>query len=88
VTDIVRRLDPAPQPTPETSETRGRHEPRYRVVAEWEGGQRKRAQVWGETAAGERRNSRWELQSDESVAVGGQDAAPSPLGYFSAGLAL
>ena len=86
--EIVRRLDPPPASPPRRSATPGRSEPRYRVVAEWLGTQRKRAQVWGETADGERRNSRWEMESDEAAPGGGTDAAPSPLAYFSAGLAL
>jgi hypothetical protein len=86
--EIVRKLEEAPASATPLGGPAGRSEPRYRVVAEWLGGQRKRAEVWGETADGTRRGSRWAMESDEGKAIGGDDTAPSPLAYFSAGLAL
>jgi hypothetical protein len=50
-------------------------------------GPKEEAEVWGETATGARRNSRWEMHSDEGAALGGEDTAPPPLAYFSAAIA-
>ncbi len=88
MSDIVSKLEEAPPGAAAPRGPRGRSEPRYRVFADWLGGQRKRAEVWGETPEGERRGSRWRMESDEGKAIGGEDTAPSPLAYFSAGLAL
>ena len=85
--DIVRQLEEAPTQVPAPSGPPGSMEIRIRVAAETQGGQRKRAEVWGETPSGARRNSRWEMFCDEGKAIGGEDTAPPPLAYFSAGLA-
>ena len=81
--EIVKKLEESPaQPPPQSG-----GEIRVRVRAETLGGQRKRAEVWGETATGARRNSRWQMVCDEGRSIGGEDAAPPPLAYFSAGVA-
>jgi hypothetical protein len=85
--EIVKKLEDAPPPVPQPSGPPGAMELRIRVNAESLGEQRKRAEVWGETATGARRNSRWQLYCDEGAAVGGEDTAPPPLAYFSAGIA-
>ena len=85
--EIVRKLEEAPSQVPAQSGPPGIMEIRIRVNAETQGGQKKRAEVWGETVTGARRNSRWEMHCDEGEAVGGDDTAPPPLAYFSAGLA-
>jgi hypothetical protein len=55
-------------------------------VATTESGQKKRAEVWSE-ASGRPASSRWSIECDEGVRIGGGDSAPSPLAYFSAGVA-
>jgi hypothetical protein len=85
--EIVRKLEEAPAQAPAQGGTPGAAEIRIRVNAETLGGQKKRAQVWGETAAGATRNSRWEMHCDEGRGIGGEDTAPPPLAYFSAGIA-
>jgi hypothetical protein len=87
VAEIVRKLEEAPAQVPPQNDPRGTMEIRIRVNAETQGGQKKRAEVWGETTTGARRNSRWEMYCDEGKPIGGEDAAPPPLAYFSAGLA-
>ena len=57
------------------------------MTAEALGAQRKRASVWSESAEGVRRSSLWQMFCDEVKATGGEDSAPSPLAYFSAGIA-
>lgn len=84
---IVRKLADAPAQVPVSGGPPGTMEIRIRVNAETLGGQKKRAEVWGETPAGDPRNSRWEMYCDEGKAVGGEDTAPPPLAYFSAGIA-
>ena len=85
--EIVRKLEEAPAQGPPQSGPPGVMEIRIRVNAETQGGQKKRAEVWGETVSGTPRNSRWEMHCDEGKPVGGEDTAPPPLAYFSAGLA-
>lgn len=81
--EIVKKLEEAPaQAQPHSG-----GEIRVRVRAETLGGQRKRAEVWGETATGARRNSSWQMLCDEGRSIGGDDTAPPPLAYFSAGIA-
>jgi hypothetical protein len=85
--EIVRKIEEAPAQPPPSSGSAGGTEIRIKVSAESLGGQKKRAEVWGETATGAKRNSRWELYCDEGKALGGEDSAPPPLAYFSAGIA-
>lgn len=61
----------------------------YRVRASMPGiGPKKCAEVWAENDDGSPRTSRWAILCDEGTHLGGGDTAPSPLSYFSAGLAL
>lgn len=85
--EIVKKIEEAPVQVPPPSGPPGTMEIRIRVSAETLGGQKKRAEVWGETPTGARRNSRWEMLCDEGRSVGGEDTAPPPLAYFSAGIA-
>jgi hypothetical protein len=48
--------------------------------------QKKHAEVWSEVS-GQPAGSRWAIQCDEGTRIGGDDSAPPPLAYFSAGLA-
>jgi hypothetical protein len=59
---------------------------RLRVRAQTMGRQKKQAEVWSEVS-GQPAGSRWAIQCDEGARVGGDDTAPPPLAYFSAGLA-
>jgi hypothetical protein len=59
---------------------------RLRVQARTMGRQQKQAEVWSEVS-GQPAGSRWAIQCDEGTRVGGDDTAPPPLAYFSAGLA-
>ena len=87
--EIVRKLEPAPdlpsRPSPAASGSLDR-DIRFRVTATTLQGQRKSAEVWSE-AGGQRGSSRWSIQCDEGPRLGGSDAAPSPLAYFSAAVA-
>lgn len=85
--EIVKKLEDAPSAFPRGVSPPGTLELVVRVDAGSEGGQKKRAEVWGETTTGAIRNSRWEMRSDEGTAIGGADEAPPPLAYFCAGLA-
>ena len=86
--EIVRKLDPAPDSrAPATSAPGGLdRDIRFRVMASGHEHQRKSAEVWSE-AGGQRVSSRWSIQCDEGARLGGSDAAPSPLAYFSAAVA-
>lgn len=59
---------------------------RLRVRAKTMGRQTKQAEVWSEVS-GQPAGSRWAIQCDEGTRIGGDDTAPPPLAYFSAGLA-
>ena len=59
---------------------------RIRVRAQTMSRQKKEAEVWSEVG-GQPAGSRWAIQCDEGARVGGDDTAPPPLAYFSAGLA-
>ena len=85
--EIVKKLAEAPTQVPQPVGSPGTLEIRVHVSAESLDGQRKRAEVWGETATGAPRNSRWQMYCDEGKALGGEDSAPPPLAYFSAGIA-
>ncbi len=49
-------------------------------------GQKKRAEVWSE-GQGRPSGSRFAIICDEGKRIGGDDSAPPPLAYFSAGVA-
>jgi hypothetical protein len=91
MTEIVHRVVAAPAPAgapaleapPAGSLDR---DIRFRVAAATEGGQRKRAEVWSESG-GRPASSRWSIECDEGLRLGGDDSAPSPLAYFSAAVA-
>jgi uncharacterized OsmC-like protein len=85
--DIVKKLEEASSQVPQPGGQPGTMQIRIRVNPKVLRGQRKRAEVWGETATGARRNSRWQMCCDEGTALGGEDTAPPPLAYFSAGIA-
>ena len=59
---------------------------RFRVRARTMSRQKKEAEVWSEVS-GQPAGSRWAIQCDEGTRIGGDDTAPPPLAYFSAGLA-
>ena len=59
---------------------------RFRVRARTLGRQKKEAEVWNEVG-GQPAGSRWAMLCDEGTRIGGDDTAPPPLAYFSAGLA-
>ena len=59
---------------------------RLRVQATTLDRQKKQAEVWSEVS-GQPAGSRWAIRCDEGTRVGGDDSAPPPLAYFSAGLA-
>lgn len=61
-------------------------EVRIRVRATTTERQKKEAEVWSEVG-GQPAGSRWAIQCDEGTRIGGDDTAPPPLAYFSAGLA-
>ncbi len=79
--EIVRKVETRKQ----TSRTTGGDGPRREIVitleAETLDGQQKVARV----RAGQ--GSTFEVLCDEGTHLGGDDAAPSPLAYFSAGVA-
>jgi hypothetical protein len=56
------------------------------VSAKTVGRQKKRSEVWTE-AQGRRWGSRFAIMCDEGQAIGGEDGAPPPLAYLSAGIA-
>jgi hypothetical protein len=88
--DIVSKLQSAP------SSSDGIPSPRpvgsvdadieFRVRASTLDGQQKRGEVWAESN-GQRTSSVWAMLCDEGTRLGGADAAPSPLTYFSAAIA-
>src|SRR5262249_49720541 len=78
VQHIVSKLEGAPTRVSPPTGRPGATKIRTRGAAETQGGQRKRAEVWGETASGAPRNSRWEMHCDEGTAIGGDDTAPPP----------
>ncbi len=59
---------------------------RIRVSAKSLDRQKKRAEVWSESQ-GRPAGSRFAILCDEGVRIGGDDSAPHPLAYFSAGIA-
>jgi hypothetical protein len=90
MSEIVRKVEPAAdagtaQTTAAPAGNLDRNI-RFRVSASTGDGQQKRAEVWSE-AAGRPASSRWSIECDEGTRLGGADSAPSPLAYFSAGVA-
>ncbi len=59
---------------------------RFHVTARTLDGQKKRAEVWSE-GQGRPTGSRFAILCDEGKRIGGDDSAPPPLAYFSAGVA-
>ncbi len=80
--EIVRKLA-AGAPTSERPQLGAAMEIRIQVNAESLGKMKKRAVVKGMRAD----SSSWEMLCDEGERVGGEDSAPPPLAYFSAGIA-
>jgi hypothetical protein len=80
--EIVRKLAAGAPPTDQT-QPGGAMEIRIQVTAESVGKMKKRAVVKGMRAD----SSSWEMLCDEGARVGGDDSAPPPLAYFSAGIA-
>ncbi len=90
--EIVAKLDEGPSstaiaalagPAHQQSVDRDIH---VHVSARTAGRQKKRAEVWTEVQ-GHRWGSRFAITCDEGKAIGGEDTAPPPLAYFSAGAA-
>jgi hypothetical protein len=77
---IVRKLEEAP-PTPGTPDEQGRRTITLHVEAETQDRQLKHAIISGGST------SPFEVYCDEGVYLGGDDSAPSPLAYFSLGIA-
>ncbi len=77
---IVRKLEAAP-PTPGAPDPQGRRTITLHVDAETRERQLKHAIVTGGST------SPFEVYSDEGFYLGGDDSAPSPLAYFSLGIA-
>ena len=86
--EIVKKVAEATAASPAPTGQSGSldREIRLRVRAETIGRQKKQAEVWSEVS-GQPAGSRWAIQCDEGTRVGGDDTAPPPLAYFSAGLA-
>jgi len=83
VEKIAEASTAAPSSTPADSVNR---DIRIHVSARTLGGQKKRAEVWNE-GAGRPPGSRFAIMCDEGKRIGGDDSAPPPLAYFSAGVA-
>ena len=81
MTDIVRKVETNPQ-APRTGTPDGS---RREIVVTLEAETLDRQQKLARVRAGE--GSTFEILCDEGVHLGGDDAAPSPLAYFSAGVA-
>jgi hypothetical protein len=77
---IVRKLEEAPQ-APEKPDEQNRRTITLHVEAETQERQLKHAVVSGGST------SPFEVYCDEGVYLGGDDSAPSPLAYFSLGIA-
>ena len=76
---IVRKLESSEAP-PISGDSDTRREIVLEVQAETVERQQKRAVVKGRTSS-------FEIYCDEGTYLGGDDAAPPPLAYFSAGIA-
>ncbi len=88
--EIVTKVSEAPPSGEATAappaDQGARRDIRVRVSAKTVGGQKKRAEVWTQSQ-GRPWGSRFAILCDEGVAIGGEDTAPPPLAYFSAGVA-
>jgi hypothetical protein len=80
VDQIVKKLEEAP-PVPGTPDAQGRRTITLQVEAETAGRQLKHAIITGGST------SPFEAYCDEGTYLGGDDSAPSPLAYFSLGVA-
>jgi hypothetical protein len=80
--DIVRKVSGG-SPATDAPQAGSPMEIRIHVTAESLEKQKKRAVVRGMRADA----SSWEMHCDEGARVGGDDSAPPPLAYFSAGIA-
>ncbi len=85
---IVEKIAEASTAAPATAsaDSSPNRDIRIRVSARTIGGQKKRAEVWNE-GAGRPPGSRFAIMCDEGKRLGGEDSAPPPLAYFSAGVA-
>lgn len=77
---IVRKMEEAP-PTPGKPDEQGRRTITLHVEAETQDRQLKHAVISGGST------SPFEVYCDEGAYLGGDDSAPSPLAYFSLGIA-
>lgn len=86
--EIVRKVAEAPAGSAAPAGQPGSldRDIRIRVRARTMDRQKKQAEVWSEVS-GQPAGSRWAIQCDEGTRIGGDDTAPPPLAYFSAGLA-
>lgn len=85
---IVEKVEPAAsetsgEDTPSSLKGEQDRELRVRLTAETQEGMKKRAVVALEAPEG----STWSILCDEGAYLGGDDAAPPPLVYFSAAVA-
>ena len=83
--EIVRKIATGAPPAPEPRESGqpGGQEIRIHVSAESVGKMKKRAVV----RSGRTDGNAWEILCDEGKRIGGDDSAPAPLAYYSAGIA-
>jgi hypothetical protein len=83
--EIVKKIASGKAPAPEARESGqpGGQEIRIHVSAESLGKMKKRAVV----RSGRPDSSTWEILCDEGKRIGGDDSAPAPLAYYSAGIA-
>jgi hypothetical protein len=77
---IVRKLEESP-PIPGKPDEQGQRTITLHVEAETQGRQLKHAVISGGST------SPFEVYCDEGMYLGGDDSAPSPLAYFSLGIA-
>jgi hypothetical protein len=83
--EIVRKIAAGAPPAPEQRESgrAGGQEIRIHISAESLGKMKKRAVV----RSARTDSSTWEILCDEGKRIGGDDSAPAPLAYYSAGIA-
>lgn len=83
--EIVRKIAAGTPAAPEQRDAgkAGGQEIRIHVSAESLGKMKKRAVV----KSGRTDGSTWEILCDEGKRIGGEDSAPAPLAYYSAGIA-